>query len=113
MRCMMFSISESNKNCTKHCEHVCLNKGNQYFHAIHEDAEKYNLVTKITKDAPPVFIAATAEDMLTNYGALPVAQKYAQLGLWILETREQAAQAALLGADVIETTGSVKPSDCN
>lgn len=45
------------------------------------DAEKYDLVTKITKDAPPVFLAATAEDILTAYGALPVAKAYSDLGL--------------------------------
>ena len=44
------------------------------------DAVKYDLVPQITKDAPPVFIAATAEDMLTGFGALPVAQKYSSLG---------------------------------
>lgn len=37
---------------------------------------------------------------------------YGELGLWILETKEQAKEAAALGADIIETTGSVKPSDC-
>ena len=46
-----------------------------------EDSRYVSLLNHITKDAPPVFLAATAEDMLTNYGALPVAQKYAQLGL--------------------------------
>ena len=45
-----------------------------------EDAAKYDLVAHITKDAPPVFIAATAEDMLTSIGALPVAKKYSDLG---------------------------------
>ena len=40
-----------------------------------------SLLSHVTKDAPPVFLAATAEDMLTNCGALPVAQKYASLGL--------------------------------
>ena len=44
------------------------------------DAVKYDLVPQITKDAPPVFIVATAEDMLTGFGALPVAQKYSSLG---------------------------------
>jgi len=44
------------------------------------DAQAYSLLDKITADAPPVFIMATAEDMLTSYGALPVAQKYNQLG---------------------------------
>jgi len=46
-----------------------------------EDAAPFDLVPQITKDAPPVFIMATAPDMLTNFGALPIAQKYAQLGL--------------------------------
>ena len=46
-----------------------------------KDAEKYDLVRHITKDAPPVFIAATAEDMLTSMGALPIAQTYSKLGL--------------------------------
>ena len=50
-------------------------------HPTDEDAEKLELVSKITKSAPPVFLVATAEDMLTNYGALPVANRYAQLGL--------------------------------
>ncbi len=45
-----------------------------------DDAEKYDLVPKITKDAPPVFLAATAEDLLTTYGALPIAKAYSDLG---------------------------------
>lgn len=45
-----------------------------------EDAKKYDLVPQITKEAPPVFLAATAEDMLTTYGALPVARAYSDLG---------------------------------
>lgn len=46
-----------------------------------EDAAHFSLENHITKTAPPVFIAATAEDMLTGFGALPVAQKYSRLGL--------------------------------
>ena len=46
-----------------------------------EDAAYVSLLNHVTREAPPVFLAATAEDMLTNFGALPVAQKYAQLGL--------------------------------
>lgn len=46
-----------------------------------EDAARFDLPSKITKDAPPVFMAATAEDMLTPYGALLVANKYSALGL--------------------------------
>lgn len=44
------------------------------------DAERFELVHQITKDAPPVFLAATAEDLLTGYGALPVANAYSRLG---------------------------------
>ena len=39
------------------------------------------MVPQITKEAPPVFLAATAQDLLTNYGAMPIAQKYMELGL--------------------------------
>lgn len=46
-----------------------------------EDAARYDLVPQITKEAPPVFLAATAEDLLTTYGALPVAKKYSDLGM--------------------------------
>ena len=45
-----------------------------------EDAQSLNLLAKIDENAPPVFLAATAEDGLTPYGALPVAQKYSALG---------------------------------
>ncbi len=45
-----------------------------------EDAEYFNLLNHITADAPPVFLAATAEDLLTGYGALPVANRYSALG---------------------------------
>lgn len=46
-----------------------------------EDAVQFDLVPQITKEAPPVFLAATAEDMLTAFGALPVAKAYSDLGL--------------------------------
>ena len=45
------------------------------------DAVKFDLVPQITKAAPPVFLAATADDLLTAYGALPVAKAYSDLGL--------------------------------
>ena len=45
-----------------------------------EDAAKYDLVSHITKDAPPVFLTATSEDLLTPHGALPIAKKYSDLG---------------------------------
>ena len=46
-----------------------------------EDAAYYSLSNHIGKNSPPVFLAATAEDTLTGFGALPVAQKYSALGL--------------------------------
>lgn len=45
------------------------------------DSDRFSLSHQITKEAPPAFIAATAEDMLTAFGALPVAQAYSKLGL--------------------------------
>ena len=45
------------------------------------DAAYFSLTNHITKDSPPVFLAATAEDMLTGFGALPVAKKYSDLGM--------------------------------
>lgn len=46
-----------------------------------EDAQPFDLVPKITKDAPPVFLAATSEDILTTYGALPIVNAYSRLGM--------------------------------
>ena len=46
-----------------------------------KDSAYYSLTNHITKDAPPVFLAATAEDLLTAHGALPVANAYNSLGL--------------------------------
>ena len=46
-----------------------------------EDEAPFELVSKITKDSPPVFLFATAEDALTPSGALAVAKKYSDLGL--------------------------------
>lgn len=45
------------------------------------DAARYSLENFITKDAPPVFMMATAEDALSPYGALLVANTYSRLGL--------------------------------
>ena len=46
-----------------------------------EDAAKLSLENHITKSSPPVFLTATAEDVLTPFGALAVAKKYSELGL--------------------------------
>lgn len=45
-----------------------------------QDAKEFDLLSKIDAASPPVFLAATAEDLLTGYGALPVANKYSALG---------------------------------
>lgn len=45
------------------------------------DCAEFSLENFITKDAPPVFITATAEDGLSPYGALLVANTYSRLGL--------------------------------
>ncbi len=45
-----------------------------------EDAAYFSLNNHITKDAPPVFLAATAEDALSPFGALTVANCYSRLG---------------------------------
>ena len=45
-----------------------------------EDCAEFSLEKFITKDAPPVFLAATAEDGLSPYGALLVANTYSRLG---------------------------------
>lgn len=44
------------------------------------DAAEYELVSKICADTPPAFLMATAEDPLTPFGALAVANRYSQLG---------------------------------
>ncbi len=46
-----------------------------------EDAAALDLPSKITAEAPPVFLVATAEDALTPNGALAVANRYSALGL--------------------------------
>lgn len=46
-----------------------------------QDTEKLELVSKVSKNSPPAFIVATAQDMLTAFGALPLAKRYSDLGL--------------------------------
>ena len=46
-----------------------------------QDAAQFSLENYITMDAPPVFMMATAEDALSPYGALLVANTYSRLGL--------------------------------
>ena len=44
------------------------------------DCAEFSLENFITKDAPPVFITATAEDGLSPFGALLVANAYSRMG---------------------------------
>lgn len=46
-----------------------------------EDAKKYDLPTFVTKDAPPMFLVATAEDVLTSFCTMPLVNAYNRLGL--------------------------------
>ena len=46
-----------------------------------EDAKKYDLPSQVTKAAPPMFLAATAEDMLTSFCTMPLVNAYNNLGL--------------------------------
>ena len=46
-----------------------------------EDSEGLELISKLDKNSPPAFIVSTAEDMLTSFGALPLAKRYSDLRL--------------------------------
>ena len=66
-----------------------------------EEVEALNLPPKITKDAPPIFMVATSEDLLTPYGALAVANKYTELGLgYELHIFQHGPHGMALGTDV-------------
>lgn len=45
------------------------------------DAEKYDLPSKVTKEAPPMFLVATCEDLLTRFCTIPLINAYTALGL--------------------------------
>jgi len=76
-----------------------------------EDAKKYDLVSQITKDAPPVFIAATAQDLLTPHGALPIANRYSALGLpYELHIFQYGPHGYALGNEV-SADGSIRNFD--
>lgn len=45
------------------------------------DADRLELISKVDKNSPPAFMVATAEDMLTGFGALPLAKRYSDLRL--------------------------------
>ena len=45
------------------------------------DAEKYDMPARVTKDAPPMFLTATAEDTLTKFCTLPLVNAYSAQGV--------------------------------
>lgn len=77
-----------------------------------EDAKKYDLVAHITKDAPPVFIAATAQDLLTPYGALPIAKKYSEFGTGYELHIFQYGPHGYALANEVTADGSSRNVDC-
>lgn len=73
-------------------------------------------VKSLLKNNPlTVWLALPSE--LTSWIKVPTAspslcemvKRHAKLGLWILETEQQLEEAISLGADIIETTGAIKP----
>lgn len=82
------------------------------------DEETLQMVKKSLKNNPLV-VWLPLPSPLTSWVKVPVAserlcamaKRYGQLGLWILETEEQLAEARQLGADIIETTGALKPTE--
>lgn len=75
------------------------------------DAEKYDLVAHVTKDAPPMFLAATAEDALTQICTLPLVMKYTQLGLKCELHMFQYGPHGYALADIVTADGSSQVVD--
>lgn len=46
-----------------------------------EDAAKYDLPSQVTKEAPPLFVASTCEDVLTGFCTMALVNAYNALGL--------------------------------
>ena len=87
---------------------------------IHYDgnAEEWRLKEVAAQLAEnPLFIWVALDTPLTAWVKIPkaspelcaAAKKYGKLGIWILHTEEELRRAEALGADIIETTGSLKP----
>ena len=87
---------------------------------IHYDGyvDEVNLQTvKACLKKNPLVIWLPLPSPLTDWVKVPLAsetlcaaaKQYGKLGLWILETEEQLSRAEALGADIIETTGALKP----
>lgn len=76
-----------------------------------EDAARFDLVSQIGPDAPPMFLVATSEDLLTNYGALPIVRKYAALRKHCELHLFQYGPHGLSLADVTSCNGSSQVVD--
>lgn len=57
----------------------------------------------------PAFQAAWVQVPRASAELCTMVKRHADLGLWILETEQQLKEAQRLGADIIETVGSLKP----
>lgn len=88
---------------------------------IHYDGPVTQENIKAIKDAAgnnPLTVWLPLDCSGTSWCKMPKAEKtlcslvksYARLGLWLLSTEEELAVAREFGADIIETTGSLKPS---
>lgn len=81
------------------------------------DEEKLKAVKSAAK-GNPLTVWLCLKSPITSWVTVPDAddalcktvKRYADLGLWLLYTDEQAAQAEIYGANIIETTGSIKPT---
>ena len=67
------------------------------------DNELYVWISLDTPITQWVKVAHASEELCT------LIKKYAKLGIWILQTDEELSEAIGYGADMIETTGGVKP----
>ena len=87
---------------------------------IHYDGfvEEHAILTvKSLLKANPLTVWLALPSELTSWIQVPTAspalcemvKRHAKLGLWILETEQQLEEAIALGADIIETTGAIKP----
>lgn len=75
------------------------------------DAEPFELISRITKETPPAFLVATAEDGLTPYGSLAIANRYSQLGLGYELHVFQYGGHGLARADMTSADGSSRYLD--
>lgn len=91
-------------------------------HPIHYDGYVNEEMLKALKRvmiSNPLTVWLCMQSPLTSWVNMPAAseelcntvKKYADLGLWLLDSEEQLIQADRWGACIIETTGSLKPKN--